>query len=295
MPEFVTDTAIPVAAAIIAAIISLPVGILIERRRGHEEDRRRHTAEVREEVLEPLLAIIDGYYLPICQGRMSAIDLTNVRQAPVTGTWGERYHEWIPTFVPLPMTVRRLWTQVYMANDVNVSQLETGQPDKVLYQHTRDHHLKPLLERYEQAVQDFNALQQAIVSYAGDVVCKLSAEASLPIGDSVTDSPAVLRYIGLFVVQRQLTENQETLYVKPAVPPPRPFELSSNEGKSYANGTQEQMEQLLALVRKCVEDTSQIRLVLDNRQRLVDQFQGIHQDLRVAAAKAHLPGGCSYV
>lgn len=295
MPELVTDTVIPVAVAIIASIISLPVGILIEYRRGREEDRRRHTTNVGEEVLEPLLAIIGGYYLPICQGRMSAIELTNVRQAPATGAWGERDLEWVPTFVPLPVAVRRGWTHVYIAKDVDTKQLETGQPDPVLYQHTRDHHLKPPLGRYEQAVQDFGALQQTIVSHAGEVVWKLSAEASLPVGNSVADTPALLRYIGLFVVERQLTDSQETLYVIPfGSSPEHHFQLSSNQSKLYANGTKEQMEQLLALVRRCVEDTSPIRLVLGNRQNLIDEFQGIHQDLSVAAGKARLPGGCSY-
>jgi hypothetical protein len=102
--------------------------------------------------------------------------------------------------------------------------------------------------------------------------------------------------MGIFILERQLGISNTTLYLQYYQETNPWYEAQIGEGGTcYAFGSKLQMESCRRLVEDRLNQNGVVARRKEKARALEGEFTEVVTELRVAAAKARLPGKCSYV
>lgn len=287
-----------VSAALAAALGTIG-GMMLERRRSRNEDKRRHLDEIRREVLEPLLNRIESYCRGISGGQKSPIEIVTNRHSDPIGDRDSWEKEWIEDFAPLkPIGYPKpgSYSSDHLAQEIRDT--SHGKLNRVLYEHAKDSHFSDLFERYEIAEESLKRFQDDCVEYARAVMDRLSEELDMHIGKRIGDPSnggGLSRRLGTFILERQLGLSTRSLYIRED-PGGSWFEASlMAENEYYAFGNSDQIKACAEAIKSIFTDDNASHLK-QQRQEIDGAFAAIENDLKVAKARMRLPSSqCSYI
>lgn len=277
---------IAVLSAALAGILGLISGMIVERRRSGDVDRREHVRDVRTNVLEPLVLRVESYCLPVTCGRKPPLELVNVRQAGPVGDLKKRRDEYSEEFVPLAQSDFH----------EGLRDLSLGRLDQSLFTHAFNEHLPDMIRSYRDAESELSAWQMSLVRYAQEAVKRLSDAIKVPVGRGLTGPPQIELRLGMFLINRQLGVSDSTLYLDlQEAGYPVEARIISDEQRIYGAGSAAEMERCLNCVNDMARDEVAFSPFQSRAKSLHAGFKEIVGKLRVAAATAKLPGRCSYL
>lgn len=257
---------------------------------------RRHIADLRQQVLQPLILRIESYCLPICRGEKPPIELVNEKQALPVGTLRDVvYKSWIEDFAPL----RREWHGKPGESLTNTKReprdQSIGRLNEALRNHAQESHLGDLLSRYSKAETALKHFQDSCADYARSSISTLSDELQVPIVTSVGDTAGgIFRTLGLFLLESHLGISQDTVYLDDKGSPW--YKACLSDGIHHkAFGTVEQMNRCKELIQGELDRKETSEQLSAQAKQVANQFAKVLEELKVAAARARLPGRCDYV
>lgn len=275
-----------VLSAVLAGVLGLIGGMIVERRRSGDVDRREHARDVRTRVLEPLVLRVESYCLPVTCGQKPPLELINVRQAGPVGDLKNRRDEYSEEFVPLAQSDFH----------EGLRDLSFGRLDESLFAHAFNEHFAGMIRSYRDAEAELSAWQMSLVQYAQESVVRLSDAIKVPVGRSLTGPPQIQLSIGMFLINRQLGVSDSTLYLDlQEAGYPVEARIISDEQRIYGAGSAAEMERCLNWVSEVARDDAAFSPFRGRAKGLHAEFKKIADELRVAAATAKLRGRCSYL
>ena len=275
-----------VLSAVLAGLLGLIGGMIVERRRSGDVDRREHIRDVRANVLEPLILRLESYCLPVAGGKKPPLELVNVRQAGPVGDLHNRRDEYSEEFVPLsPSDFHE-----------GLRDLSFGRLNQSLFTHALNEHFPDMIRSYRDAESELSAWQMSLIRYAREAVEQLSETMKVPIGRWLNDPPEIHLNIGTFLINRQLGVSTSTLYLDLREPDyPVEARIISDEQRIYGVGGAAEMERCLNCLDDMARDDVAFAPFHSRANKLYIWLKEIVAELRVAAATTRLPGRCSYL
>lgn len=287
---------VSVLAGVASAAIGTFGGVIIERRRSRDEDRRRHVGSVRENVLIPLIERIESHLLPFCGGPNSPIELETIRQSGPIGNRDTWDSEWIEDFSPLRF-MDSTDQESLKIQDPAIAGPAQRQLNEILYNHVREAHLSSLLQQYENIEESFRVIQAKCVEYASATIFEMSEKLEIPIrrGFNRLEGGGLLRILGLFILDRQLGTTMDVLYIHETPKGPYYEATLSTGGSAYAFGTLNQMKATAELLKHLIEQ-NEAESFRRNLEEFGVDFRQVITDLKIAESREHLPGDrCDFV
>lgn len=247
-----------------------------------EELKQKHLADIKKEVLEPMLRILDEIYIPVLESRKPIIEYTShyvqgkgvdVRQ------WSGKYEHELKVVSP----DSERWTIHKNLPKINQS----------LYLDIKENHYKEFLRNYEKFVIDFDDYGNRWLSYAVEIQKIIENELGMPLfeGDDAKESFVKPKALASYIIGRIMRSN------------PSPIDISETpcnyitvpESPRALKGTKEDVKRCIDLVNKLITDDKKYEKLYPKQENLLKSAILLRSELDKIIKTYKLPGKCNYV
>ncbi len=253
-----------------------------------EELKQKHLADIKKEVFEPMLRILDEIYIPVLEGKKTIIEYT------AKNVWGRgidiKQHSAELKFdliiVSLESENIRNWNNPLPKINQN------------LYQDIEENHYNEFINDIEKFQSEFIAFGTKWLSYGVEIQNIIEREINLPLfdGDNAKESFVNSKALAGFIIEKINGIN------------PNPVGISDGK-KSIAlpgwtfsdgyptglKGNPEDIEKCIDLVNRMISDDKKYADLHPEQENLLKTVISLRSELDQIIKTYKLPGKCDYV
>jgi len=272
-----------------------------ENTRRRYEARQSHLARLKDGVIRPLLHQLAYYYVPLCTNQKSNIIgksvLVNIPNAPLTEFNMDRQTQLRIFSID---DIIEDWQEEEWMRDFDAKtpiRRDNLGVDKDLYEDLRDNHETRLMERWEAFVSKFAEYNELCLKYVENIAKQLVEESQVPDWTAQVFKGGLRRGInaaGLasYVWVRQLDISSDWLRIGGKEDT---FQMTTGN-EVTAIGTEQEMNNLLALVEKLVAERSNVIELqeIKSRMKIEEITDSMLRELKDFELSNRLKGSCGY-
>jgi hypothetical protein len=250
-----------------------------------EELKRQHLADIKKEVLEPMLKIVDDIYIPVLESQKTII-------------------EYAPRYVQSKAIDVRQYSGNYEPELKIVSpdsERKTiyNPPPKInqnLYLDIKDNHYKDFISRYEKFIIDFNGYGTKWFSYALELQKIMENELGMPLfeGDTTKELFVEPKALASYIIEKIMRINISPINISET--PWNYITVNISNGSPMAlKGTRGDVQRCIVLVNMLISNDKKYAELYPEQEPLLKTAISIRSELDKIIKTYKLTGKCNYV
>jgi hypothetical protein len=253
-----------------------------------EELRQKHLADIKKEVFEPMLRILDDTYIPVMEGKRTIIEYTS------KNIWGKGVD------VKQHSGKLEFDLKIISPESENMRNLMIPPPkiNHNLYLDIKKNHYNEFINSFEKIQSGFIAFGNKWLSYAIEIQNIIEKEFNLPLFDgyltkeSFVNSKALAGFTlekinGINPSPINISEHRNSISL-----PGWTFSDGYPEG---LNGKPEEVDKCIELVNRLISDDKKYAELHPEQENLLISANSLRSDLDQIIKTYKLPGKCDYV
>ncbi len=235
-----------------------------------EELKQKHLADIKKEVLEPVLRILDEIYIPVLESKKPIIEYTS------------HYVQWKGIDV-------RQYSGKH-EHELKVVSPDSERWNQNLYSDTKENHYKDFLSSYEKFRIDFESYGNKWLSYAVEIQKTIKDEVGMPLfeGDNTKESFVEPKALASYIIGKIMRAN------------PSPIDISETiigvTGFPWAlKGTRDDIQRCIELVNRQIADDKKYERLYPEQEILLKNAILLKSELDKIVKTYKLHGKCGYV
>ncbi len=253
-----------------------------------EELKQKHLADIKKEVFEPMLRILDETYVPVLEGKKTTIEYT------AKNVWGKG------------VDVKQHSGELRFDLEITSPESENRRnwnipPPKInqnLYQDIKENHYNEFINNIEKFHSEFIAFGNKWLSYAVEIQKIIEGEITLPLFDgdttkeSFVNSKALAGYIiekinGISPLPITISEHRNSILLQG---------WTFSDGNPVGlNGKPEDVKRCIDLVNRLIADDKKYVELHPDQENLLTRVKSLRRELDQIIKTYKLPGKCEYV
>jgi hypothetical protein len=266
-------------------VIDVIPSVIKSRICSKEELKQKHLADIKKEVFEPMLRVLDDIYIPALEGKATIIEYTPKyvlsRGVNATHTSGRLEHE---LKVVSSDTERRVIYKIPPKLNRN------------LYLDSKENHYKEFINGYEEFKTDFESYSKKWLSYALEIQKNIEKEIDLPIfeGDMTKESFVDSKALANYIIEKMMGINPSPLNIE-APSNSITVNLMSNVSPMVLKGTLEDVQKCKSIVNKLIANDEKYNILHPEQENLLNMVISLRSELDKKIKIYKLSGKCNYV
>lgn len=276
---------------ILTALISVLFGYWLHKIKAHDEIRQRHFEEIKQKVLNPILKLINNYYIPVLQLEINPLYVKSME---------------IDQEMPVLKPSVSGWQYEIAISEPSIFEEDKGliykmyripSPpyfDRHLFTDLKANHCPELVGQIEKIQQDFDEYTNEFLNYANELKSEISSKSELPgLQDSVPpqDKWINANKLTIFILERQLGINR---YAHIRIDSERDYFRLVIESTTLAQGTKTEMEHCVNLIENLVGQSNKSQEHITMANALLEKVVQLKADLERLNLTHKLSGKCIY-
>lgn len=271
---------------IIERIADLLPSALKSRLISKEERTHKHFSDIKKEVLEPMLGVLDDIYIPVLESKNPIIEysphyvkgkVVDVRQYS-----GKLLH----VLKVVSPDSKRIPNHTNTFSKINQN----------LYLDIKVNHYKDFISKYEKFRVDFDGYGKKWLSYAFEIQEIILKEMSVSIyeGDMNKESFIEPEALASYIIEKIMELNISPITISET--PWNYITVNISNGSPMAlKGTREDVQRCIDLVNRLIADDKKYEKLHPEQENLLKSAISIRSELDKIIKTYKLPGKCNYV
>jgi len=250
-----------------------------------EELKQKHLTDIKKEVFEPMLKILDNTYIPALEDKNTIIEYTPKyvlsRGVNATQPSGKLEHELkVVSIDPESRAIYKIPPKI----------------NQNLYMDIKENHYKEFINDYEKFLTEFDSYGKKWLSYAIEIQKTIENGLDIPLfeGDKAKESFVDSIALANYIIEKMMGINPSPLTIE-ASWNSITVNLMSNCSPMALKGTHEDVQRCIDLVNGLIANDKKYEKLHPEQENLLESVISLRSELDKIIKTYKLPGKCNYV
>lgn len=250
-----------------------------------QEIKQRHLNEIKVQVFQPILNVLDNRWLPILERKRVNLQIVQEEKKSHENTV-------TPTLVSIKHTLG-IWEEPIDLKSIN----------RQLYKDTIDNHYALILRRYESFILDADKHVKGCISYANEIKIKILQMTNLPEYNPMPprriyeEEWIKSNHLAIFIVRKQIVPNDKNLSLNPIENSWQPSlkVIMSNSDQIGECAVCSKPEKIIEILNEILMNKEKVYELIIHADKLKEECFEIKNDMEKLCLSKKLIGDCVYI